>query len=62
MKNMKLNQAEMASIYGGVHAMQEFEVGDDVCMKECGACHPKQPQAKEEYKKNMIRIDREFGR
>lgn len=60
MNSMKLNVAEMASLYGGNDPLQT-DSGANVCATECGACYPGQTQAKEEYKKNMTTSDRNWG-
>lgn len=60
MRSMKLNAAEMASLYGGNDPEQTI-IGVDVCATECGACYPGQDKAKEEYKKNMTTWDRNWG-
>ena len=62
MKNMKLNEAEMASIYGGSREV-EMEIVDEYgCATQCGPCHKAQPAAKEAYREHQTTADRNWGR
>ena len=56
MNSMKLNEAEMASVYGGKRVEQGY-----ACATTCGPCYEGQDAAKEAYKENCCRIDRNFG-
>lgn len=63
MKSMKLNAAEMASLYGGrLSAEQRTIEPDGSCMSssKC-SCHPRQPDAKVKYGENMANSDKNFG-
>ena len=55
MKSMKLNEAEMANVYGGRYVNFEHP-----CITTCGPCLEGQTAAKEAYKENCCRMDRTF--
>ena len=60
MKKMKLNEAEMASIYGGHDEKTCFFQVDDVCAKDACTCYPGQDEAKEALRSNMYKWDSQF--
>ncbi len=57
MKNMKLNEAEMASIYGG----DKVVYVSYLCSATC-TCYHGQTEAKVAYAENMFKSDRDWGR
>lgn len=57
---MKLNEAEMASLYGGYDEMKSFFHTGDKCVTYSCNCYPGQTQAKEALRANMHDWDASF--
>ena len=58
---MKLNEAEMASLYGGYDEMKSFFHTDDKCTAtDACTCYPGQTQAKEKLREKMHTWDASF--